>query len=489
MNDEQKNTSDNDQQKSDDFKLKEETPVSTQHSIRVGRKTLKYTATVGRMPLKDDKGEVQANMSFFAYTLDDVKDVADRPLAFVYNGGPGSSSVWLHLGAVGPKRVVMQDEGWMPQQPYRLEDNPHTWLDMMDMVFIDPVGTGYSRAENPDKNKENYWTTEKDIESVGEFIRMYLTRYSRWASPLFLAGESYGTTRSAGLSDHLLDRGMAVSGIVLISTVLNMQGLRFERGNDLPYHLYLPTYAATAWYHGKLDDDLQAMSVAEVVALAEAYAEDEYALALLKGDKLDDEDYQYHVEQVARFTGLTPDYVDRANLRVHIIRFCKELRRDDRRTVGRLDSRFEGNDADAVGEFFEFDPSFNAIIPPYTAMFNQYVRAELGYESDLKYEILSFQVNQNWDSGNGKFTDTSEALRKALSKNPHTQVMAAQGYYDLATPHFAWLYTFNHMNLTPEQRARFRTTYYEAGHMMYLHTGELEKLKQDVLAFVGDILK
>ena len=239
-------------------------PTETQHSIKLGRKTLKYTANTGMMPLKDEKGEHNANMFFTAYTLDGVADKASRPLTFVFNGGPGSASVWLHLGAIGPKRVKMQDEGWLPQPPYQLEDNQQTWLDKTDLVFIDPIGTGYSRALNPDDNKK-FWSLQGDLESVGEFIRLYLTKNNRWSSPLFMAGESYGTTRAAGLSGYLIDKGIAFNGIMLISTIINFQTARFVRGNDLPYTLFLPTYTATAWYHGQLAEDLQSKPLEAVL--------------------------------------------------------------------------------------------------------------------------------------------------------------------------------------------------------------------------------
>jgi len=271
-------------------------PVQTQHSLTIGGKTLQYTATAGLMPLrKDDEDEpdVEAHIFFTAYTLDAVADPAQRPLVFVFNGGPGSASVWLHLGALGPRRVQMQDEGWMPPPPYRLVDNDHTWLDFADLVFIDPVGTGYSRAAKKDLNK-NYWNLEGDLKAVGEFIRLYLTRYQRWESPLYLAGESYGTTRAAGLAGHLFERGIAFNALFLISTTLNFQTIRFERGNDLPFVLFLPTYTASAWYHGKLPDDLQQRPLADVVAEVEAWAETDYAAALAKGDRLTDDEQSTH---------------------------------------------------------------------------------------------------------------------------------------------------------------------------------------------------
>ena len=464
-----------------------EPPIETQHQIKVGGKALKYTATTGMMPLKNEKGDHHANIFYTAYTLDGVKDKASRPLTFVFNGGPGSASVWLHMGAVGPKRVKMEDEGWLPQPPYQLEDNPHTWLDKSDLVFIDPVGTGFSRALNPDDNKK-FWSLQGDLDSVGEFIRLYLTRNSRWASPLFLSGESYGTTRAAGLSGHLIGKGIAFNGIILISTIINFQTARFTRGNDLPYALFLPTYTATAWYHGQLPEDLQSKPVTEVLEEVEAWASTDYTMALMKGDKLGDDERADLVETLSRYTGLDTKYIDGTKLRVNIHRFCKELLRDDNRTVGRLDSRFKGYADLAVTEFPEFDPSMSAIMPPYTAMFNQYVRETLGYESDDTYEILSFKVNQGWEFNRGEFADTSDRLRQALERNPFMKVYVGQGYYDLATPHFAAHYSLNHMGIAPDLHENISYYFYEAGHMYYLDIHQLEKLKADVVEFMTDAL-
>ena len=458
-------------------------PIETKHQIKVGSKTLKYTATTGMMPLKNEEGNHHANIFYVAYTLDGVKDTANRPLCFVFNGGPGSSSVWLHLGAVGPKRVKMEDEGWLPQPPYQLEDNPHTWLDETDLVFIDPVGTGFSRAINADDNKK-FWSLQGDLDSVGEFIRLYLTRYSRWSSPLFMSGESYGTTRAAGLSGHLINKGIAFNGIMLISTIINFQTARFVRGNDLPYSLFLPTYTATAWYHKQLPDDLQSKPLEEVLAEVEAWTAGDYTLALMKGDKLADDERQTVIEKLSRYTGLDESYIDGTKLRINIMRFCKELLRDANKTVGRLDSRFKGYADLAITEFPEFDPSMSAIMPPYTAMLNQYVRESLGYETDDTYEILSFKVNQSWDYDKGTFPDTSDRLRQALERNPYMKVYVGQGYYDLATPHFAAHYSLNHMGISPDLHENISYYFYEAGHMYYLDINELKKLKADVSEFI-----
>ena len=464
-------------------------PVVTHHQIVVNGKPLAYTVAAGTLPLKNEQGETEAEIFFMAYTLDGVKSPALRPLMFSFNGGPGSSSVWLHLGALGPKRVKMRPDGAMPPAPYQLVDNPYTWLDQTDLVFIDPVGTGYSRASKPELGRK-FWGVQGDLESVGEFIRLYLTRNQRWASPLFLVGESYGTTRAAGLSGYLVERGIAFNGIILVSSILNFETADFTRGNELPYTLYLPTYTATAWYHKKLPAELQQRDLSTTLAEVEPWATGDYARALALGDKLPPEQRAAVLDRLARYTGLDRGYLDLANLRVDIQHFCKELLRSERRTVGRLDSRFKGIDQQATGETPEFDPSLAAIRPPYTAMFNQYVRGELGYKSDRVYYILGGGIGPwDWGSGRSGFPDVSGSLREAFSKNPDMKLFVASGHYDLATPYFATDYTLAHLRLEPAERSRVTTHQYEAGHMMYIDEAELGKLKRDVAAFIAGALE
>jgi carboxypeptidase C (cathepsin A) len=469
---------------------KEEAPVVTHHEIRVAGKTLKYTATTGMMPLRDAKGEAEAHLFFVAYTLDGVSDSAHRPLMFSFNGGPGSASVWLHLGALGPKRVVMETDGQMPAPPFHLVDNEYTWLDQTDLVFIDPVGTGYSRAAKPELNKK-FWSLGGDIQSVGEFIRMYLTRYERWTSPLFLVGESYGTTRAAGLAGYLVERGIAFNGIILVSSILNFETIDFAKGNDLPYVLFLPSYTATAWYHHKLAPDLEA-DLGRTLREVESWAQTGYAEALAKGDRLPAAERQAAIEKLARYTGLDPRYIDKSDLRVQIFPFSKELLRDQKRSVGRIDSRFKGIDASAAGAEPDFDPSIAAIRPPYTTTFNNYVRGELGYKNDLEYYLLGEGITSPWEWGPGSrpgFPDTSDDLRSAFAKNPYMKLYVASGYFDLATPYFATEYTLAHMGLDPSLRGNIRTGEYEAGHMMYIESKSLAKLKHEVGEFVASALK
>ncbi len=459
-------------------------PVVTKHQITLDGKPLKYTATAGLMPIHNEQGELEAQIFHVAYTRDDAGDLSKRPLMFSFNGGPGSASVWLHLGAVGPKRVDTPD-AIIPPPPYRLIDNDQTWLDKTDLVFIDPVGTGYSRAAKPELTKK-FHGLQGDIQSVGEFIRMYLTRHGRWGSPLFLVGESYGTTRAAGLAGRLVERnGIAFNGIVLVSTVLNFQTLQFDPGNDVPYALYLPTYTATAWYHKKLAPDLQ-RDLKSALDAAEKWAATEYTTALARGDQLTESERKAVVAELTRLTGLDQRYVELADLRIEPTRFRKELLRAERKSVGRLDSRFVGADASAVAERPEFDPSMAAIRPPYTSMINQYLRDALGFKTDVPYYILGEGVGA-WDWGLGTrqgYPETATALRDAMAQSPSMKVFVASGYYDLATPYAATEYTFAHMDLAPALRKNLRFEEYEAGHMMYVHPASLSKLKRDVAEFI-----
>ncbi len=467
-------------------KAEEQPPVVTEHEIRLGERTLAYTVTAGKLPIKKDTGEVEGEIFFIAYTLDGDRDPGKRPLTFSFNGGPGSSSVWLHLGMLGPRRVAMLPDGGMPPPPYRLVDNAHTWLDLTDMVFIDPVGTGFSRPATPEKG-EAFWGLEEDIRSVGEFIRLYLTRYERWASPLYLIGESYGTTRAAGLSGHLVERsGIAFNGVILVSSVLNFQTIRFAEGNDLPYLSYLPTYTATAWYHGKLAPDLQD-DLAATIAEVETWALERYWLALAKGDRMDPSERREIVRSLARYTGLSETFVERSDLRIEAGRFRKELLRDEAYTVGRLDSRFRGLESDEAAERNVFDPSMVAIRPPYTAAFNDYVRRELGVESDRHYWILGGGVGR-WSFPEGRFPDTGAALRDAMLKNPYMKVFVASGFYDMATPFFGTQYTLSHLRVPEALRSNIRTGAYRAGHMMYIDEPSLAKIKSDIRTFYRDTL-
>lgn len=468
----------------------DEPPVQTKHTARVGGRQLNYTVTTGFMPIKNREGDTEAKLFFMAYTLDSVANPANRPLMFSFNGGPGSASVWLHLGALGPKRVKMLDNGLMPPPPYELVDNEQTWLTETDLVFIDPVGTGYSRTMKPELMPK-YLSLNGDVESVGELIRMYLSRYERWSSPLFLVGESYGTTRASALSNHLFERGIGLNGIALVSTVMNFQTIRFAEGNDAAYLLIFPSYTATAWYHKKLPAALQSRPLAEVLRESENFTANELTVAYGKGDRMTPQEKQAVVKRFADLTGLSERFVENSNLRVELGRFNKELLRSERRTTGRLDSRFTGIDRDAAGDSPDNDPSMSAIRPPYTAAFNDYVRRELGFKSDLEYYILGGgfgNVQWNWNTNNG-YANTSLPLKDAMAKNPYMKIFVASGYYDMATPYFATEYTLANMNLDPTLRKNISVSYYEAGHMMYIEKTSLEKLKRDAAAFIQNALR
>lgn len=471
--------------------------VQTRHTIRILDQEIPYTVTCGTIVLKEEiekKGEKEgesegekpkAQIFFIAYTRDDIDNLEKRPLTFSFNGGPGSSSVWMHLGLLGPRRVLMDEIGNPLPPPYRIVDNEYSLLEHTDLVFIDPVSTGYSRAVVGEKAKQ-FHAFKKDLESVGDFIRLYTTRYQRWLSPKFLIGESYGTTRAAGLSGYLQDRhGMYLNGLMLISSVLNFQTLEFEHGNDLPYILFLPTYTATAWYHRRLPADLQA-NLKQALVESEQFASGEYAAALMKGSNLPSDDYTSVVKKLARLTGLSETYIEETNLRVEIFRFTKELLRDERRTVGRLDSRFKGIDRDAAGERFEDDPSMMNIMGPYTAAFYDYVRRELKFEIDLAYEILNIKVwPWSYAEHENRYVEVSETLRRAMTINPFLKVYVANGYYDLATPYFASEYTFNHLGLDASLQHNLSMGYFEAGHMMYIHIPSLQKLKNELVDFIN----
>jgi len=435
--------------------------------------SLRYTATAGTLLLKEEVEKEglfeglkpKAEMFFVAYTLEG--GTPSRPLVFAFNGGPGSSSVWLHLGLLGPRRVEMGDAGAL--RPWQLEENPESLLPHADLVFIDPVGTGYSRMLQGEKVKE-YHGVQRDLESVAAFIYRYTSRYGRWGSPKFLLGESYGTTRAAGLARYLQERyGLYLEGIALISMVLNFATLSFDPGNDLPYPLYLPTYAATAWYHHRLSPRLNERPLEELLSEVETFALEAYAPALLWGDRLGKRRYAQILSELVRYTGLSRSYLEATHLRPEIFRFTKELLRREERTVGRLDSRFTGRDRDAAGERFEFDPSYAAIQGPYAAALHEQLRT-LDYASDLSYEILTDRV-QPWSyrESENRYLNVGEDLRQALNHHPTLRVLVACGLYDLATPHFAADYTLSHLELPPEARSRIQVHRYPAGHMMYLH--------------------
>jgi carboxypeptidase C (cathepsin A) len=464
--------------------------VTTRHTLKVGRRTLRYTSTAGRVVLREEVYEddvftgtkPKAEVFLTSYVVDQPASAPPRPVTFAFNGGPGSSSVWLHLGLLGPRRVVMGDVGELTAPPYGITDNPESLLTVSDLVFIDPVSTGYSRAVEGGKAK-GYHGFSGDIESVGEIIRLWTARNQRWMSPKFLAGESYGTLRAAALADHLQTRfGMYLNGVVLISSVLDLGSIGLqEPDTDRAFVGFLPTYAAVAHYHGRHPG----RSLAEVVGEAQEYCEREYPWALSRGRRLRGAEREHHVATVARLTGLPPGWVDRADLRVEHVRFFTELLRDERKVVGRLDSRFTGPAAAGNAESMDADPSHDAIAGPYAAAFNHHVRAELGYESDLHYEQISRRVHPwSYADFEGRSVDVTPRLTRAMRANPHLRVHVAYGWYDGATPFHAAREVLESLDLPAGLEGNIEHHYYEAGHMMYVHEPSRLQQSADLARFV-----
>jgi carboxypeptidase C (cathepsin A) len=473
---------------------KEESSV-TDHTIKLGNQTIPYKATAGTILLKNEKDEPIASIFYIAYIRSDGKDVSARPLAFIYNGGPGSSSAPLHMGAFGPKRIVTPDAEAAPPAPYHLVDNANCLLDATDIVFVDPVGTGYSKAVGTATGKQ-FWGIDEDVKSLAQFITTYVNRNNRWNSPKFLIGESYGTFRDAVLVDYLQNHdSMYFNGVVMISTVLDFETLAFNPGEDLSYVLYLPGYAAVAWYHKTLADrpaDLNAF-----LAEARQFASTEYATALAQGSALPAAERAEIVHKMARFTGLSEEYISNANLRVSLFQFMSELQRSKGLITGRLDARFTGPVLDRLEEFAPYDPLENAVVGAFGAAFNDYVRGELQFNRDQSYVMLNEQVDASWNWDHPvpetfapRGEPNAEAdLVDALVTNTHLQVEAENGLFDLGTPFSATEYTMDHLNLPANLRSNIHLQYYDAGHMMYLNEDALTKLKGNIAAFIANASK
>jgi carboxypeptidase C (cathepsin A) len=457
--------------------------VVREATVRLGATELRYASVAGTLPLKNEEGKERARIFFTAYSRLPGSEPATRPITFVFNGGPGSSSVWLHLGCFGPKVVELDAEGFATAVPGRLIENPHSNLDLTDLVFIDPPTTGYSRIASGESASQ-FHGLDEDVEAVGEFIRLYCTHFKRWASPKFVAGESYGTTRAAALSRHLQDRhGMYLNGVILISAILDFRTAETDPGNDLAFLLQYPTCTATAFHHGKLDPTL-GDDLPKILRDVEARVLGPWNVAFAKGDALPAAERAALAADIGRYLGVSEAFVLECNLRISLGRFQKELLRDRRRSVGRLDSRFTGIDSDAAGDSTDYDPSYANILGPYSAALNDYVRRELGYESELPYEILTGRVQPwNWGNARNRYVNVATRLRDAMTKNPHLHVFVAGGWYDFATPYFASWYVVDHLGLDPTQTSRVHRAEYPAGHMMYIQWKSLEKMKQDLVGF------
>jgi carboxypeptidase C (cathepsin A) len=456
----------------------------TEHEITVAGKILKYRATVGTIAMKDEAGKHKCDLFFVAYEkLPAAEDPATRPITYVFNGGPGAAAVWLHLGTAGPKRVKFAENGEALPPPSTLVDNEQTWLAATDLVFIDPVNTGYSRPA-PGEDAKQFYGVENDLKWVGEFVRLYTTRYQRWASPKFLAGESYGTTRASALAGYLLeDTGIALNGIVLISSVLDFATIGPRENNDLPYALWLPSYTAVAGYHNKLPKELK-YDVPGAVRQAEKWVREQYIGALAQGDSLGRTKREEIAAALVKYTGLSADIVDKANLRISPFTFEAALLENERKVVGRFDGRLTGYDPRPLDRQPAFDPSLDAYRGAYGGTFNAYVRRELKFESDLNYQVLNGLEEWNFGPPGGGPLYVADRLRACMSAEPRMKVMFAEGYHDLATPWLATRYTIEHMNLSPELRANISEHQYDGGHMMYHRLESLKKLNADVKEFI-----
>ena len=470
---------------------KEAVPASsvTRHQVTIDGKVIKYTATTGWYILKDPQDKPIARFGYTAYTVDGVKNLALRPVTFAFNGGPGSSSIWLHMGIMGPRRVVVNDGGYAPPPPTQVVDNPYTPLDVTDVVMIDPVGTGYSKPLG-DAKPADFHGVDEDIKSVAQFIKRYVSENGRWGSPKYVLGESYGGMRGAGLAYHLqANLGMNLNGLVLVSPFLNAATGIDGEGMDLGHVTYFPTLAATAWYHGLVPN--KPATVQEYMREVEQFARTEYAAALEQGFVIPEAEKQAVAAKLARYTGTTADFWERADLRVSHPQFLQELKRNDRLIAGRIDSRFIGPSVNPLAEDMDYDPFFPSVGPAYTSAFLGYMHDELKFGRDEEYMVSAFDIDWSWKHeipGHGGWMSpvptTVPDLAMAMTMNPGLHVLVQQGWYDLATPFLATKMDLEHLRITPEARKRIQVEHYDAGHMMYVHEPSMRKYRDDLVGFI-----
>jgi carboxypeptidase C (cathepsin A) len=472
--------------------LKEEKSV-THHSIISDNNKIKYTATAGNLIIKDSADSAIASINYFSYTLDDVKDPSSRPIAFSYNGGPGSSSIWLHMGVLGPKRVETTDADYTPPPPYKTVDNEYSIINKTDLVMIDPVGAGFSKAVGKKQDKD-FWGVDQDISSISKFIKRYVNENNRWNSPKFLIGESYGTTRSAGIVDYLQsNENMAFNGVILVSLATDIGAIFDIPGSDRTYPLFIPSYTAISWYHHLLPD--QPEELEPILQKARQFALGEYNNALMRGNNLSESEKDVIAKKLHQFTGLSIDYIKKSNLRIEEGKYAQELMNENNQVLGRLDARFLGTSFDPLSEMAEYDPQSASVSSAFTAAFLDYIHRDLNYGIEKNYNV-SGHVYQHWDwkhkapaNGEGQWlVNTGVDLAHAMIYNPHLKVLVLQGNYDLATPILGTEYMVSHLNIDKEFQQHISIKYYDAGHMMYLYFPALKKMKDDMAAFIDSTL-
>jgi carboxypeptidase C (cathepsin A) len=478
----------------EDETLAETAPVITHHQIAINGKALKYTATAGRLVLKPEDGPAEAAIFFTAYTLDG-EDARTRPLTFAFNGGPGTATAWLHMGALGPKKIRLEKDGGVPAPPYVTVDNPETILDRTDLVFIDAPGTGYSRVRT-DLTKK-FYSVPGDADAFYRFVRLYLTRYQRWRSPLFLFGESYGTTRAAALANHLIDSYIPVNGVALLSVGLDFQTLLAGNLNDLPYQVIVPSYTMIAAYHKKIAPELTA-NLDETINKVEHWCATDYAQALALGNALEPEKRRQIVSQLAAYTGLKPDLIEEYDLRIEPQVFMHNLLKDRKLEVGRVDGRVASPMPQSNAHEPFFDPAMAAMFPAFNAAMNDYAETELGYKSELPYVMWNYEgINRAWDwgtamnfsAGLGGYPQTATNLQSAMAKGRYLKVLVMEGMYDLATPFYASAYTFQHMRLNPDYLRNISFADFKSGHMVYTDEAALKEMKRVLDHWYQDALQ
>jgi carboxypeptidase C (cathepsin A) len=466
---------------------------TTQQTVKINNAVIPLTARAGTLLLKDENNEPIALFGFTSYTKDGINP--KRPIMFAYNGGPGSSSFWLHMGVLGPKRIVVNDPAYTPAAPYQLVNNDYSILDIADLVMIDPVGTGLSVPVGKAKF-EDFWGVDQDIRSISLFIRQYLIEYNRMNSPKFLLGESYGTFRNAGVMNRLLNQGIALNGVIMVSAVFDLRTLLFPPNDDLPYIVHFPTYAATSWYHNKVPN--KPANLENFLNEVRKFTEMEYAPALFKGDQIEIAEKRRLAGKLSSYTGISADYWLKADLRVQAGEFFAELLREEGNTVGRLDSRYKGINQDLLSQFADYDPQSLAISPAYITGFLSYFYGDLKVNKKHSYATTAgVRPGFKWDwnhAGNMRW-NTSAAINTgidmaaAMTRDPNLKVLILNGYYDIATVFYGVEHSINHLGLPKEIKNNIIMKYYEAGHMMYTHQPSLEKFKKDVAEFVNGIAK